>query len=284
MKKYLLALILILLSSCTTVEFYRLQGWEVYKVENISVFYHKQNYSKVLSPDISFVKGVAEEQIKAISKANSILKKEIKYPISIYLYNMDEQIVSRNQHGGRADLQSNTVIYSYDGSITYNKYGEKYYVGIHEIAHIIFANEFKYYTNNNRLITEGIAVWFEDGYQKIGIISKKYNAKFTYKKSLDQWMSQYAYILPSIKEVLDNQESMKESLFYPIAGMFVKYLYEKFGIETIKILYKNSNYSLEKTLIKELNMDLNDIDNEFKMYVNKYVDEHNVEYQDFISK
>ena len=286
MKKFimLLVILIIILSSCTTEEFYRFQGWELYKDKNISVFYHKPNYSKAFSPDISFVKGVAEEQLKALSKANSILKKEIKYPILIYLYNMDEQIVSRYQHGGKADLQSNTIIYSYDGSTTYTKYGEKYYVGIHEIAHIIFSNELKSYLNSSRLLSEGIAVWFEDGYQKIGIRSKKYNANVTYKRSIEQWMSQYVFILPSISEIIDYQESMKESLFYPMAGIFVKYLYEKYGIDTIKRICKDSSYSLKDSLIKELKMDLNSIDNDFKIYVEKYTNEHKVEYIEFKDK
>ena len=127
-------------------------------------------------------------------------------------------------------------------------------IGYHEDAHIIS------YTINrpdSPFIREGLAMFFD---------------KVWWNRKNEDWVIEYLknnkYI--SIVKLLDKDTffSYPDHVTYPIAGSFIKFLIEKFGINKFLELYKkNSNYI--KHIEDIYGIKIYDIESEYKQLVLK---------------
>ena len=277
--KYIYLLLLVLYQSCASYEARISPQWEIFEFGQVKIYYRKENFSKSPSPSLQFIKGVAEEHANGIKKAERLTRTSLESTFEIYIHNMDESKVARFPHGGMAYLEDSMILYSYDGSYTLNQDGSRYYTGVHELGHLIFGKEFG--TNRieyNKIISEGMAVWFDESYQKIGIISYATNVKTTYRKTLDYWIQQSDNWL-SISELIKNQRSLKEAVVYPQSGAIVKFLYANYGLEILKALYTVEDWFLIKEIENHTGKKIEEIEKDYREFLSNHKDLHKPKYR-----
>ncbi len=169
--------------------------------------------------------------------------KKVKYYI---LSNKDEykRILGRESYG---EIREN-CIYSV----------HKYHP--HEITHIIMHK----FLGNGRLkiFSEGVAVLY--GWDD--------NGPLWHSKPLEHWLNMH-YKEVDLKQLIKNFNYFDSTVSYPIAGCFVKFFIEKFGMSKFKKTYRNVENSLskkeqEKIIEKITNMTLGALINSFYNYYN----------------
>lgn len=106
----------------------------------------------------------------------------------------------------------------------------------HELTHVMVAkfakNIFKVAENFNPSMIEGYAMAFEDNYDGNSV---HYLAKLAY---------QAGYKIPIVKLFEGvNFFTKNSSISYIYSGSFIKYLADKYGVEKIKMLYSNSDFT-----------------------------------------
>ena len=113
----------------------------------------------------------------------------------------------------------------------YSVYSDKLKaVGDHEFHHIIVHKMWG--MQDEKILSEGFAVYSDDKWHDYELHS----------------LCNYLLIkgkLLSLKEISDNFSKHSSLITYPQSGSFIKYLYEKYGCEKLKLLWRNGFKKLE---------------------------------------
>lgn len=172
-------------------------------------------------------------QEKAFAKNLQLLK------VDNYLAQTDIFIVaSRERMKQLSGDETNGVAYPETGVLCFI-FSEKINAsGSHELMHIMAGNawgiKFKTWIN------EGFAVYSDDGW-------------YGYKlHNLSKFLLQEKKLVP-LEKLIKNFRDYSDMITYPQAGSFVKYLYEQYGVDKIRDLWKNGTVKdFERVLGKDL--------------------------------
>lgn len=158
---------------------------------------------------------------------------DLAYPIQTYLYTTR---ASKEQWTGDAgNAFANDLNYE-----VHALYGEGVYaVGAHEDVHVIAWHQIG--EANSALLGEGLAVWV-DGW---------WNGA-----PLEDWATEYldSGEIPSLDVLIDNFWSESTLVTYPLAGHFVGWLVQEWGLDATKRIYTAAD--LRGALVDETGMDL----------------------------
>lgn len=207
--------------------------------------------------DFHFLKGsIAEKDIKKIVNIQEqcyeeickVLKIQPKIIIQYYLLDTPElvgEIYGDNEPCNGFANPPNEI---------YAVYNEKIKcIGHHEDAHILS------YTINrpdSNFIREGLAMYFD---------------KFWWDKTNEEWVRLFLLEkrYKKISKLLLNDIflSCSDSITYPIAGAFTKYLIDRYGIEKYMLIYKHKGKDFSKKIREVYLKDVEDIEEDFISYL-----------------
>ncbi len=127
----------------------------------------------------------------------------------------------------------------------------------HELVHVVASNFgttlLKIADNFNSAMIEGLAVAIDDNYDGLPV---HYLAKLA-------WQSGYRISIPALFSGI-NFFAHTSSISYIYAGSFIKYLIDKFGVETIKHLYHETDFD------KFYGKDINRLSEEYLEFIKNY--------------
>jgi len=191
--------------------------------ENITLFTRPIRYSTSNSPDSTAISQIILEQNRVIDSINIILNVKFDKKVEIFLFNQNEATTKLGtENGGFCDSRKNRIYFAFGTSLDQEKPVEKtFFVGMHEMAHIIAHNEIGW--AKTRLMREGLANAIDGTYGK---------------EAISKWMNGYIKnnLIVSPKELLADTD-LPDRVFYPQSGYFTKWLIMKYGIEKIKEIY-----------------------------------------------
>lgn len=137
----------------------------------------------------------------------------------------------------------------------YAVYNEKIKcVGYHEDVHMISYNTMARPEPN--FIREGLAMYFDRTWW--GIPNEAWVQVF---------MNKGLYVSISSLMNKDGFFSYSDTLTYPIAGAFIGYLIEVFGMESFKGYYNKPSKDFGKDFYSSFNKSINDVEESFKRYI-----------------
>jgi len=246
MRATLLICILILSTICNAKE--NTKGpWIVTKSGRVTLYCRPIDYSKSPSPDSLAISNILKEQNDCYNEINNKLKLNDDFEFSIYLFNYDEaQEKIGTNGGGYAKSKKRVIYYTYfNPPIKNAETGRSEYLGAHELVHV-FA--YRNFGRVRKIMREGYAVAISGNYSAY----KAPNGEF-YKKPIELWMKEFnetnQVLTPT--EML-NGGKIPYSQFYPQSGCFINWLFEKYGVEKVNMLYpKIKLYRLNKSNLKK---------------------------------
>jgi hypothetical protein len=157
----------------------------------------------------------------------------LDFPIRTYLYTTRDQKLEETGDSGNAF--ANDLNYE-----VHALYGEGVYaVGAHEDVHVIAWHRIG--AANSALLGEGLAVWVD------GI---------WWDQPLDDWAAYYrdAGEIPPLSELIARWSAYDDAMTYPLAGDFVGFLVDGWGMDATKRIYAAPD--LEDALLAETGFDL----------------------------
>ena len=232
--KYFLMVIFALLTGCTefvaTVN--KDNTWEVYELDRIVLHVRPSGHSQTVSPDDVAIDRILENQNFYYQLINDSLGLNYRGQVYIYLYNLDEAYFSiGTQTGGHAVPDRSAIYYTYLRPEFRDRYGRRAHIGAHEMVHVISHRLLgKPFT---KLMSEGYAVAIDGAYGR-----QSTPAGTIVARPIMEWMMNHrqAGNVLSPEELL-TQTNRPEAVYYPNAGFFVIYLWNRFGVEMINQLF-----------------------------------------------
>lgn len=230
LKPLIIILFSLLISSCTVYDYFFITtpadalnnknfNWTSDTLNNIIYHYESNSYA---AKNIEIIKRITNNSKAHI--LNLINEKEYREMIDIFIVESRERMYDLIKH------EINAGAYPRFNAV-YSVYSEKIKsVGDHEFNHIIVHNIWG--MQDEHLLSEGFAVYSDDEWQDYEL-HKLCGYLFSKGKLLN------------IKELSDNFSEYSPLITYPQSGSFVKYLYEKYGYEKLKLLWKNGFDDLE---------------------------------------
>jgi hypothetical protein len=194
------------------------------------------NYSKSASPDSIAISEMFREVSFSIGTINKILKLNYTGSVKVFYFNYDEAAKVIGTNGGGFQSRKG-IFYTYfqkgDHYDSVNRI--KFYIGLHEFVHVVAW--YKIGKSKSRLFVEGYANAL-DGY---------YGGRTIYEDVQVQ-----EPIPPSrlIKDVVNQGGQLPEDTFYPQSGVFINWLFRKYGVEKVNRLYKVNPKKFEKKFEK----------------------------------
>ncbi|NOZ75669.1 MAG: hypothetical protein GXO90_09935 [FCB group bacterium] len=132
-------------------------------------------------------------------------------------------------------------------------------LAMHEICHILSNNVFGNY--QEAWINEGLAVYSDNNWWGYDL------------HRISNYLLENNKIIP-FAELMNDMGSYNSLVTYPEAGSIVKYIYETYGLQSIKILWREGSESMPKATGR----DLNQLESEWKAAIKKYATQ-NVNYE-----
>lgn len=171
-------------------------------------------------------------QEKAYARNLQLLK------IGDYAFQTDIFIVaSRERMKQLIDEETNGVAYP-DTKVVCFIFGKKIDAsGSHELMHVMVRNAWN--AKSKDWINEGFATYADDIW-------------YGYKlHALNKYLLQEKKLIP-LKKLIKDFSDYSDMISYPQAGSFVKYLYEQYGVDKVKELWKNGTVKdLKRVLGKD---------------------------------
>lgn len=130
--------------------------------------------------------------------------------------------------------------------------------GAHEIMHIISIN---LWGNSESWIKEGLAVFSDDNWHGYNL------------HRLSKYLMSKKKLIP-LKDLMRKFNSYNNLITYPEAGSFVKFIYEEYGGDIVKAIWKKGRNAIPE-IIGE---DLKTIEQKWHEILNKY-DITDIEYE-----
>jgi hypothetical protein len=163
---------------------------------------------------------IANEQENALIDICNILNVPVIKNVKILIHN--GTFIKNNK-----EIKQGGMAYSRYNFIEYNlinrKNNGKTYYGKHEMVHIVMGNYFG--QCNNRLFSEGFATYLSGTYQGNNI------------ETLYKTLIRNNYIF-SLNVLINENDNIAEEIFYPISGIFIKWLINVFGLTNALKLYR----------------------------------------------
>ncbi|WP_138205796.1 hypothetical protein [Haloimpatiens lingqiaonensis] len=219
------------------------KNWIISETENYIFHYRK---GSVAQKEIENIINTQENCNKYITKVlGTKLDKKIKYFLCDSREEVGELYGDNDPCNGFARMP-NEIYAVYNEDIKC--------IGYHEDAHII---SYTIARPKQAFIREGLAMYFDKMWWGI------WN---------EAWVKYYLdnNKLPDICHMMDDDNFFEYSceLTYPLAGAFIQYLIDTYGIEIFKKLYKNLEEDAFKAFNEFYGRDLEDIQKEFMGYIN----------------
>ncbi|MBS3777533.1 MAG: hypothetical protein KGY70_20235 [Bacteroidales bacterium] len=253
-------LVLIGLSSCTDffVDVSLQKEWEEMESENIVIHYRPEGFSASPSPDENAVQTMLENQNYYYHAIQDSIQRSFSDKVLIYIYNKDEgKSLIGTDGGGHAIPKLNSFYYTYlpDRRKLTDQYQKKNPpLGAHELVHVITHRTLGY--PPTKMMSEGYAVWLDGDYGGYAIddIIRKYR-----DDQPDKIMKTSELLKESTNE---------ESVYYPNAGVFVRYLVRTYGVEKVNQLFVSDEDAFQKDFEKITGDKWKTMADEYTGYIN----------------
>jgi len=235
----------------------RQDDWKVIESGKIQLYYRAGDFSSAPSPGQQVAGRIVQNQNVYYQGILKRIQVSFTDKVMIYLYNEDEadELIGTNT-GGHAIPKYNTYYYTYMSNRRsfIDQYGiEDPVIGAHELAHVITHRTMGY--PGTRLMSEGYAVWLDGFYGGYPIedIIRKYRDEETDK-------------LMSPEELLDEKED-SESVFYPNAGMLIRFWTSQYGVVNINRLFTSSEDEFKKHFMQAAGESWEDMTSRYDQYL-----------------
>jgi hypothetical protein len=221
--------------------------WIKTEGKRIVLYSRPLHYSDAASPDTATTMKIIREQESVIDYINNRLNTDFNDKVSIYLFNLDEakQKMGTNS-GGFASLSKfkNAIYFTYREQPILNPvFNIWYYVGIHEMVHVITKARFGQLTTS----------FFGEGYSNAldGCYGARIiNDQLVFRRNDSTVVAiQKSGKLLTPTELLYNKE-LPERAFYPQIGCLVHWLFESYGVEKINRLFGVKKDRMEEEFLK----------------------------------
>ncbi len=200
--------------------------WKLTQHGPVKLYTKPAGASDAPSPNQQQINDILENQLFYYQAIQDSIQRSFEDPVLIYLYNKDQaQEAIGTSGGGLSQPRSLTIYYTYIHDITdyTDQYGKKCpYVGAHELVHVITHQTLGH--PGTRLMSEGYAVWLDGSYARRDI--EDHMAEFR----------QHPDFLLTPTQLLQGKVDT-ERIYYPNAGMWVRFAAETYGIETLNQLF-----------------------------------------------
>jgi hypothetical protein len=228
-----LLFIALMLSGCTEfiAETDTDTNWKRMKQGPVKLYYKPQDANETPSPTKEQAKKILNNQIRYYEAIQDSIRHAFSNPVLIYLYNKDEaKEAIGTSTGGLSQSRSLSIYYTFIHDIApyTDKYGvENPYIGAYELVHVIKHNVPGH--PGTKMMSEGYAVWLDGSYARndIAYYIRKYKEEYP------------EYLLTPTQ--LLNEAVNDEMVYYPNAGIFVRYSVRNFGIRKINQLFNVSS-------------------------------------------
>ena len=233
--------------------------WEINQEGNITLYSRPINYSSSASPNSNSIKVILKNQNDFIDEINNKLGVHFNKSAKIYLFNYDESMEKLGSNGGgRTDAVKREMYCTYYNIPFLDQVRNRMeYLGVHEMVHVVSINELG--IPAIRLMSEGYAVALDGGYST-DISPSGEHIRKTIEGNM-KFLAQNSKILPPNELVQDN--NLEESLFYPQAGFFIDFLFKKYGINKINLLFTATKDNFTNEFSNVTGDNFNTIGNEY---------------------
>jgi hypothetical protein len=253
MKQLMLFFLAILILGCDKDEF--LDGpWTVTSLKNVELYTRPKNHSNFSrSPDSVDIKAILEEQNLCIDTINARLGVNSTSKFKIFLFNKDEaeELIGTN-NGGYVNGNGGEIYYTFGGRPSYDPVLKRnVYLGLHEMVHAISHDVFGGFPCN-RMINEGYATAVDRTYGRVSI-----------SDHMRKNVANNKLLTPNA--LLDGDEIL-EGEYYPQAGIFINWLFEKFGVAQINKIYKTDKKDFKKRFKEATNAEYDSLEKEYIEY------------------
>ncbi|NOZ46382.1 MAG: hypothetical protein GXO79_06330 [Chlorobi bacterium] len=215
-------------------------NWEKDSSDN---FYYYFETNSTASNKIGKIKSFLESNYADLLKLNGINLYQPKIKFFMLESKEKMELLFGYKTNGKSIPKDNA---------TYSVIGKKTNaLAMHEICHIISNNVLGDWSES--WINEGLAVYSDNDWHGYNL------------HQLSNYFLEKDKII-SFKELFNNMGSYNSLISYPEAGSIVKYIYEKYGLEAIKILWKEGSESMRKAT----GVKLEDLESEWKEEIKKF--------------
>ena len=238
--------------------------WIITKGEQIILYTRPLGYSKAGSPDSIAIQTIIQEQEYVIDYINKRLKTNFDSKVKIFLFNQDEAKEKIGTNGGGfASLNKFTrhIYFTFHSKPYLNTVLNKYdYIGVHEMVHIITLNQLG--NIRTRFFGEGYSNAIDGNYG-----GENVNGIFTRSRielTLIKIKENGELLKPS--DLLYN-DSIPESLYYPQIGCLINWMFEKYGVAKMNLLYDLKRDKIEAEFFKVTGVAFTKMENEYMEYL-----------------
>ncbi len=250
----------LLFSACTEfiAELDADKAWKLTESDHIKLYYRKTGASGAPSPSQEQVQAILDNQNSYYQAIQDSIQKTFSEPVLIYLYNKDQaEEAIGTSGGGLSQSRYMTIYYTfiYDAKPYVDQYGiENPFVGAHEMVHIITHNVLG--NPGTKMMSEGYAVWLDGSYARknINYFIRKFKAEYP------------EYVMTPTQ--LLNESFKDEMIYYPNAGVLIRYWVKQFGIEKINKLFPVSRENFKKKFEEVTETSWNEMESRYSNYLN----------------
>ena len=253
---------LMIISGCTDfiMQIEKDEFWLSQHSGQVTVHYREKNFSSEPSPDSLMVSRILRQQNTYINRISDSIGMTFNDTVLIYLYNADESHEKIGTKGGGHAIP-NFLSFYYVYKIYYKTYTDQYGMvnpplGAHEMVHVITHHLLG--TAGTKLMSEGYAVWLDGAYVRTSLVEI---IKWYIKQSEESKI-----LMPS--QMLSKTDYAEE-IFYPSAGMFVRFLVRRHGIELANYLFNIRSENFIREFEKATSLSFTSMEEDFKNFLKK---------------
>jgi hypothetical protein len=213
--------------------------WRVIGSGKIMLYYRGEDFSREASPTAEQANYIVDAQNIYYQAIQDSIGKEYHDNVMVYLFNRDEALDKiGTDGGGHAIPKLSTYYFAFidsNRSITDHFGVVDPYIGAHELVHVITHRTLGY--PKTKLLSEGYAVWLDGTF-----------ARFSIEEVIRYYRDEDPEKILTPDVMIYHDKDYVSSVFYPNAGIFVKFLVKRFGINAINAIFTVS----EEYFISEL--------------------------------
>ncbi len=234
--------------------------WLSSDLENITIYYRKPGATKTPSPTSSQIDTILQQQVLYYHAIQDSLQCSFSDPVLIYLYNKDESPDKIGTiAGGHAIPRFLSVYYTfiYDFN-NIRLYTDQYgavnpYLSAHELAHVIAIHALG--KHGSKMMSEGYAVWLDGSYGRYDIE----DIISSYRENNPEWILSPSRLITDIETI--------ESIYYPNAGMFIRFLTSRYGVTVSNKLFTEQEERLKERFEQLTGTPWATMENEYETYL-----------------
>ena len=247
-------------SSCTDfiAKVDRQEEWKKLDSGKIRLYYRAKGFSSSPSPGAAVAQQIVQNQNLYYQAILDTLEEDFSDKVLIYLYNEDEaEELTGTNTGGHAIPKYNCFYYSYMSQRRpfTDKYGiENPVIGAHELVHVITHRILGY--AGTKLMSEGYAVWLDGTY-----------GGYPIKNLILKYRNEEPEKLMNPDDLLFERKG-KESVYYPNAGMLLRFMTHRYGVVPINRIFASSPDELKDHFRQATGESWEDMAGRYEQYIN----------------